>query len=56
MLESVEKLGADKVLFGTDYPFSTLHDALREVDTAFGDDESVKKGILYDNAARLLHL
>ena len=56
MLESVEKLGADKVLFGTDYPFSTLHDALREVDTAFGNNESVKNGILYGNASRLLRL
>ena len=56
MRESVERLGADKVLFGTDYPFSSLHDALREVDGAFGKEESLRNAVLYDNAARLLHL
>ncbi len=56
MLESIETLGEDKVLFGTDYPFSTLHDALREVDKAFPEECARKDKVLYGNAARLLQL
>jgi len=56
MQESVEKLGEDKVLFGTDYPFSSLHDSLRAVDRCFGKEDVLKNKILYDNAARLLRL
>ena len=56
MLESVERLGEDKVLFGTDYPFSSLHDALREVDRAFPEESPRKDRLLYGNAARLLKL
>jgi len=56
MLESMELLGEDKVLFGTDYPFSILHDALREVDKAFPEESLRKDKLLYANAARLLGL
>lgn len=56
MRESVDKLGADKVLFGTDYPFSSLHDALAEADKAFAPDDPRKDKVLHANAARLLRL
>lgn len=56
MAEVVNALGEDKVLFGTDYPFSSVHDALVEVDKAFPGECSAKDKLLYGNAARLLKL
>lgn len=44
------------VLFGTDYPFSSLRDALAEADKAFASDDPRKDMVLHANAARLLRL
>lgn len=54
--KSVELLGAEQVLFGTDYPFTTLADSLPVVCEALGADAEVLDHVLYQNAARLLHL
>lgn len=56
MVEVVNALGEDKVLLGTDYPFSSLHDAIHEVDKAFPTDCPAKEKLLYGNAAALLKL
>ena len=56
MRACADKLGADKLLFGTDYPFSTLRDALAEADRAFAPDDPRRDQVLYANAARLLRL
>lgn len=54
--KSVELLGAEQILFGTDYPFTTLGDSLPVVYQALGSDAKVLDCVLYQNAARLLHL
>lgn len=56
MAEVVKSLGEDKVLLGTDYPFSGIHDALNEVDKAFPEDCPAKEKLCYGNAARMLKL
>lgn len=51
--EVVDRLGEDRVLLGTDYPFSDLHYAVEQVEKALGDTPAADK-VLYHNAARLL--
>ena len=52
----VEFFGADRVLFGTDNPFSTHTGAIRQVEKAFPDDPEIREKILYKNAARILNI
>lgn len=54
--EAVEHLGEDKVLLGTDYPFSDLHYAVLQVELALEADSPAAEKVLYGNAARLLRL
>lgn len=54
--EAVERLGEDRVLLGTDYPFSDLHYAAFQVELALGKDSPAAEKVLYGNAARLLKL
>lgn len=48
--------GRDKLLFGTDTPFTTTAGSLKIWDTIIGDDKELEKLILFENANRLLHL
>jgi len=54
--KTVETLGEDKLLFGTDYPFSDMHYAAHQVKLAFGEDSEITQKIFSGNARRLLHL
>ena len=54
--EVTEKLGVDKVLFGTDYPFTDMHYAVHQVELALGAGSEAAEKVLYGNAARLLKL
>ncbi|MBV7389565.1 MULTISPECIES: amidohydrolase family protein [Enterococcus] len=54
--QGVDLLGADRVLFGTDYPFGNFKYSILEVKKALANDpESIEK-VFYHNAARLLKL
>jgi hypothetical protein len=46
-------MGTEKILFGSDFPLLPLSRYLKELDRA-GIDETVRKGILGENALRLL--
>ena len=51
----IHELGADKVMFGTDYPVAYAESELERF-FALGLNEQERKAILYDNAARFLGL
>lgn len=56
---AIEKLGANNIMFETDYPHPTcLYPGVKEqVQTCLGGlDESVQRKILYENAARVYNL
>ena len=58
--ETIKKLvdcfGADRILFGSDFPFCDVSYALEECEKAFeGDEESLEK-VLFKNAVALTHL
>lgn len=56
---SIERLGADNIMFETDYPHPTcLYPGVKEqVQKCLGGlDPSVQRKILYENAARVYHL
>lgn len=48
--------GADRVLFASDWPYGLRKPAILAVKEACGDDISLQKAILYDNAKELLKL
>jgi len=48
--------GADKVLFGTDLPFTTYKGAIPQVIEACQGDSELEEKIFCGNAARILHL
>lgn len=54
--ETVDALGEDRLLFGTDYPFSDMHYAALQVELAFGENSDVAGKIFSGNARRLLNL
>lgn len=56
ILRAVELFGRDRVLFGTDNPFSTHKGALAQVEKACSDNPELANMILFENAARLLHI
>ncbi len=56
---TIGQLGADNVLFETDYPHPTcLYPSVREhvAEALSGLSESVQRKVLYENAARVYHL
>jgi predicted TIM-barrel fold metal-dependent hydrolase len=54
-VELIRKIGTDRVLFGTDYPwFNPAWDLKRFLNLGFSDDE--KKAILGENARRILRM
>lgn len=50
----VGKCGAEKLLFGTDFPVQTYEHSIRFIEEAFPDDEETKKKIYYENAVGLI--
>jgi len=52
----VEYFGADKVLYGTDLPFTTYPGSVRQVEKAFPDNAEIREKIFYRNAARILQI
>lgn len=54
--KGVEVLGADKVMYGTDYPFSSMECCARIIEDAFPDDPEMREKIFYKNAAKILGL
>jgi len=48
--------GADKILFGSDWPYGLRAPAVSAVCEACGGDEALLKAVFYDNAAALLGL
>jgi 2,3-dihydroxybenzoate decarboxylase len=55
LLCSIEAIGADNVLFSTDYPFESVLIASEFIEKA-PISEDVRKKIFYENAQRLLKL
>ena len=51
----VEKHGADRVLFGTDSPWSDQSEAISDIE-GLKLPEGVRKKIMGENAARLLRI
>ena len=54
--ELVAAYGADRVLFGSDWPYGLRAPAIRAVSEACGGDKGLCKALFYDNAAALLGL
>ena len=54
--ETINTLGEDKLLFGTDYPFSDMHYASLQIELALGKESDAARKIFRDNAVRLLRL
>jgi hypothetical protein len=54
--EAVRVMGADHVLYGTDYPFTNEQFNIDVIDRAFEDDPVTKDKVFYGNIAKLMHL
>lgn len=54
--EAARMLGEDKLLFGTDYPFSDMRYAALQVERALGTDTAAARKVFSGNAMRLLKL
>ena len=53
--EALRRIGTERVLFASDWPFSLQKTPLRVIDAAAGD-QGLRRAILYDNARALLNL
>lgn len=53
---AVDLMGAEHVLFGTDYPFTHEKYNIAVIEEAFADDDMTRDKVFYSNIARLLHL
>ena len=54
--KAVEVMGAEHILYGTDYPFTHEKYNIAVIEEAFADDAETKDLVFYGNIARLLHL
>jgi len=54
--KAVEAMGADHILYGTDYPFTHQKYNIAVINEAFADDEETKDKVFYGNIARLLNI
>lgn len=52
----VEILGRDKVMYGTDYPFSSMECCAKIIEAAFPDNPEMQADIFYNNAAKLFNI
>ena len=53
---AVKAMGAEHILFGTDYPFTFEKYNIAVIEEAFADDPEAKDLVFYGNIARLLHI
>lgn len=51
---TIRKIGTDRVLFGSDYPFVPVEEAIKSVEK-LGLTPEEMKAIMYDNARDLLN-
>jgi predicted TIM-barrel fold metal-dependent hydrolase len=54
--EALRRMGGDRVLFASDWPFSLQEAPLRVIDAAAADDQGLHRALLRDNATSLLVL
>lgn len=54
--KGVELLGEDRVMYGTDYPFSSMVFCVKIIDDAFPNNEDIREKLFYKNSARILGL
>ena len=54
--ESVRIMGAEHILYGTDYPFTHEKYNITVIEEAFADDPDTKDLVFYGNIARLLNI
>jgi predicted TIM-barrel fold metal-dependent hydrolase len=52
----VDYFGVDRVLYGTDFPFSNYPGSVKQVEDAFPDNPEIREKIFYKNAARILKI
>jgi hypothetical protein len=51
-----ELVGAERILFGSDYPLISQRRQRQAIEDSFGDDEDARRLVLGENACRLLRL
>ena len=56
MRKAVELFGEDRIVFATDYPFTSIKLSLDQCIEAFADEPEIADKVLFKNSARLLHL
>jgi predicted TIM-barrel fold metal-dependent hydrolase len=54
--ELIQAAGAEKVLFGSDWPWGNRSPALKILNKACRGDNQLERRILFENAAQLLSL
>lgn len=54
--QALRRMGREKVLFASDWPFSLQGAPLRVIDAVAGGDQGLRRALLRDNAASLLGL
>jgi predicted TIM-barrel fold metal-dependent hydrolase len=54
--QALRRMGRERVLFASDWPFSLQKAPLRVIDAACGGDQGLRRALLRDNAASLLGL
>ncbi|MDR3145965.1 MAG: amidohydrolase [Treponema sp.] len=54
--DAVKIMGADRVLYGTDYPFINERFCIEVIEKAFENDPITKDKVFYANIAKLIHL
>lgn len=52
--DAITKLGPDRVLYASDYPFSVQEVHIRIINKVAGDDTQLKEKLFYKNAERLI--
>ncbi len=52
----IETLGAEKVMYGSDWPWGRIDTSLMRVEKACAGDQAVRQRLFYDNAAELMRL
>jgi len=52
--DAIKRLGPDRVLYASDYPFSVQEVHIRIINKVAGDDNRLKEKLFYKNAERLI--
>lgn len=56
MKKMLELFSRERIIFGSDTPFTSVDASLKVLDKVFGDDKELENLILFENANRLLNL